>query len=126
MHLTEWRTIIGASAKEYCSELCTSALTLQSDAAFRFLSDSHTALDDVLTKMQSALNNILEASGTSCKEYKAGEIKIGPIKACVSAVFDLWEVVAESEDEHPTALATIMARDGFKFQHWGADDLYRV
>lgn len=118
IYLTEWRNIVGTSDKDYCEVLYASALGMDSDTAFHFLSDAHTMLEEVLSKIQSALTTILESSGTKCKEYRAGEKRLGPIKQCVSAVFDLWEVAAEAEDEYPAPLQTTFAQGAFTFQRW--------
>lgn len=91
---------------------------MDSDSAFSYLSDAHTAMEEVQTLIATALNCILEVSGTSCQEYRAAQQKMEPVQQCVSAIFDLWEVVAEAEEEHPAPLQHTFGRQGFKFQHW--------
>ena len=117
-HLRVWRTIVGTSEKAYCMGLYTSAVKMNSEQAFRFLSDAHDTIEEVQSKMGVALNYILETAGTNGKEYGTGLEKVNVVKRCVTAVFDLWEAVAEAEEEHPAPLEETFARQGFKFQAW--------
>lgn len=119
-HVSEWRKIIGGSAKNYCIGLYHSAVALDSDEAIDFLSEAHTTIDQVQSRITTALNCILEVAGTSCDAYREGELKLGPVKQCVSAVFDLWEAATEIEDidAYPVPLERIFARSGFTFQRW--------
>lgn len=123
-HVNKWRDIVGASAKVYCISLYKSALEMDSDTAFRRLSDAHDRLDEVLSNIGTVLNDILEVSGTNCKEYRQGQEKFNAVKECVAAVFDLWEAASEDlEGDYPRSLERTFARGGFKFQGWGEGQL---